>query len=92
MKISTVRNTAVTVSASLLVAAAGLVGAAVAVTGDVPDRDRDIPALEAPAYAGDPWESRFREQFWSSQHIHDSWNRCHLGENVPRRLQRGPGC
>ena len=44
------------------------------------------------AYEGDPWEARFREQFWSSQHIHDSWNRCHLGENVPSSLQQGPGC
>ena len=39
---------------------------------------------EARQYAGDPWEKRFRAQFWADQHIHDSWNRCHLGENAPR--------
>lgn len=48
---------------------------------------------QAQAYVGDPWEKRFRAQFWQTQHIHDSWNPCHIGENVPKRLQgSGPHC
>ena len=48
--------------------------------------ERDVKRLEMQAeqYAGDPWETRYRTQFWAGQHIHDSWNRCHLGENAPR--------
>ncbi|HEX6148483.1 hypothetical protein [Nocardioides sp.] len=54
--------------------------------------EAEVLARKGQAYEGDPWEKRFREQFWATQHIHDSWNRCHLGENVPRALQQGPGC
>ena len=54
--------------------------------------EAEVLARKSAIYAGDPWEARFREQFWSTQHIHDSWNRCHLGENVPSALQQGPGC
>ncbi len=54
--------------------------------------EAEVLARKSAIYAGDPWEARFREQFWSTQHIHDSWNRCHLGENVPTALQQGPGC
>jgi hypothetical protein len=51
---------------------------------------REVEQMETRAeqYVGDPWERRFRQQFWTDQHIHDSWNRCHLGENAPRP----PGC
>lgn len=47
---------------------------------------RGVEQLETRAqqFVGDPWEKRFRQQFWSDQHIHDSWNHCHLGENAPR--------
>lgn len=55
-------------------------------------QEAEILVDKAQVYTGDPWETRFREQFWSGQHIHDSWNRCHLGENVSRTQQRGPGC
>lgn len=93
MQISTARSTVASVSAALVVAGAGLVGfTAAASDGVVSDRGGEVPTMEAPTYAGDPWEKRFRDQFWSEQHIHDSWNRCHLGENVPRRLQQDPGC
>ena len=54
--------------------------------------EAEVLAHEGALYEGDPWEARFREQFWSTQHIHDSWNRCHVGENVPKALQEGPGC
>ena len=54
--------------------------------------EAEVLARKGAVYEGDPWEARFREQFWSSQHIHDSWNRCNLGENVPKALQQGPGC
>lgn len=92
MQFSTARSKIVAVTATLLVAATGLVGAAAVATETGSDRDSNVPALDVPAYAGDPWEKRFREQFWTGQHIHDSWNRCHLGENVPRSLHAGPGC
>lgn len=36
---------------------------------------------EAVVYAGDPWEKRIQKAFWSGHHVHDSWNRCHVGEN-----------
>jgi hypothetical protein len=49
-------------------------------------------AKQAEPYVGDPWEQRFRKAFWSEQHIHDSWNRCHLGENVSDALRNAPGC
>lgn len=58
-----------------------------------PAEGSDSVVERAPAYVGDPWEKRFREQFWAGQHIHDSWNPCHIGENVPKALQgRGPAC
>jgi hypothetical protein len=47
-------------------------------------KEAEVLFQKAEVYAGDPWEARFREQFWSGQHVHDSWNRCHLGENAPR--------
>jgi len=92
MQVSTVRNTVVSVTTALLVAAAGVVGVAAASGSTGSDPVGEVPTMEAPAYEGDPWEKRFRDQFWADQHIHDSWNRCHLGENVPRKLQQGPGC
>ncbi len=92
MQFSTTRSKVVSVSAALVVATAGIVGAAAAANDVVIDPAREVPAMDAPSYTGDPWEERFREQFWSTQHIHDSWNKCHLGENVPPRLQRGTDC
>lgn len=93
MQFSTTRSTVVSVSAALVVATAGIVGGAAGATNDVViDPAGDVPAMEAPAYTGDPWEKRFREQFWSTQHIHDSWNKCHIGEEVPQRLQRETDC
>ena len=99
-------KTLVAVAATAVIAAGGLVGCGED-TGDraVPVKSSTTLQKEAEilfrkaqvyantqAYAGDPWEKRFREQFWSTQHIHDSWNGCHLGENVPPQLQSGPGC
>lgn len=56
-------------------------------------RERGSVVERAPAYVGDPWEKRFREQFWTDQHVHDSWNPCHVGENVPKARQgSGPAC
>jgi hypothetical protein len=78
-----------------------LVGCAVTPADGAADPGKSVDQLQMEAedlvrksavYEGDPWEARFREQFWSTQHIHDSWNRCHLGENVPSYLQQGPGC
>lgn len=43
-------------------------------------------------YEGDPWEERFRDRFWARQHAHDSWNRCHLAEDIPTYVQHRPGC
>ena len=64
--------------------------------GDTPAgsvNDSNSVVQRAPQYVGDPWERRFREQFWEDQHIHDSWNPCHIGENVPKALQgSGPAC
>ena len=93
MQVRTARSAIASMSTALAVAGAGLVGYATVASGDVDsDRGGVVPAMEAPSYVGDPWEKRFREQFWSAQHIHDSWNKCHIGENVPKRLQRGDDC
>ena len=54
--------------------------------------DADRLQRQAQPYVGDPWERRYRAQFWADQHVHDSWNRCHRGENVPRSLLEAPGC
>jgi hypothetical protein len=48
-----------------------------------PGTDGDRLGRQAQTYA-DPWEKRFRVQFWTGQHVHDSWNPCHLGENAAR--------
>ena len=92
MQFSTTRSKVVSVSAALVVATAGILGGAAAADDVVIDPAGEVPAMEAQAYSGDPWEKRFREQFWSTQHIHDSWNKCHIGESVPPQLQRGTDC
>ena len=93
MQVRTARSAIASLGTALAVAGAGFVGYAAAASVDVEsDRSGVVPALEAPSYVGDPWEKRFRDQFWSTQHIHDSWNKCHIGENVPERLQRGTDC
>jgi hypothetical protein len=85
-----------TTTLAATVLAAGLVTATVAASAEsstqAPENGAQQIVERAVAYEGDPWEKRFREQFWKTQHIHDSWNRCHLGENVPKRLQRGTDC
>jgi hypothetical protein len=105
MQNTSARKTLVAVAASVVVGTGGLVGCgeatadqAVVKSASTIQKEAEIlfrkaqVYAKAQSYAGDPWERRFREQFWSTQHIHDSWNRCHLGENVPRALQQGPGC
>jgi hypothetical protein len=78
-----------TITTLAVAAALGAVLAASAPAfSDGPDRaerqsQRQVEQ-QAQQYVGDPWEKRYRAQFWSTQHIHDSWNRCHLGENAPR--------
>jgi hypothetical protein len=53
----------------------------------------DRLARQAQEYVADPWERRYRDQFLARQHAHDSWNPCHLGENVPKSMQdQGPHC
>ena len=88
MSLSTSRIVTTTVSALSAVAlvSSGVAQAAVDHTGD---RDKEAPGV---TYVGDPWEQRVRDQFWTTQHIHDSWNRCHLGENVPVRIKQGIDC
>ena len=94
MQIASAAHTLTTFAAAAGLGAA-LIGCAPAASGE-PERviQREVQQLETQAqqYVGDPWEKRFRAQFWSDQHIHDSWNRCHLGENVSRSLRRTPGC
>ena len=68
--------------AAAILAATGTTGSADAPTRGGSGAERIV--REAQSYVGDPWEQRFREQFWARQHVHDSWNRCHLGENAPR--------
>ena len=79
----------------LVLSATLLSGCTAGAQGDTPDGAQPANAVlrKAPLYVGDPWEKRFRDQFWADQHIHDSWNPCHIGENVPKRLQgSGPEC
>ena len=87
MQITSAARSISTVAASVLLGAS-LVGCTGASAEQVPpERSRqqvDDLVRDAESYVGDPWEKRFRDQFWSSQHLHDSWNRCHLGENAPR--------
>ena len=88
-------------SAPVVAVALGLAAAVLSSCGSAGSgggaRDRsDDPASvteRAPAYVGGTWEARFRDQFWKNQHIHDSWNPCHIGENVPKEVQgSGPAC
>ena len=87
------------VAVALAVATAILSGCGSAGSGDsganARDRSDDPTKVtdRAPAYVGGTWEARYRDQFWKHQHIHDSWNPCHIGENVPKELQgSGPAC
>jgi hypothetical protein len=89
---STTRTTA---AVALALASAFLAACGSATSAEpkgAPD-EADRIVREAPKYVGDPWERRYREQFWAEQHLHDSWNPCHLGENVPDSMKgEGPGC
>ena len=81
----TVAAAVATVSATVIVAGCGA-----AATGRAP-ADAPVPAgvpADTAPYEGDPWETRVKAAFWTEQHIHDSWNRCHVGENAPV----APGC
>lgn len=85
----TAKHTITTLAAAAALGAALAAGAPAVSNGptvEQRDAQRQVEQLvdEARQYAGDPWEKRFRAQFWADQHIHDSWNRCHLGENAPR--------
>jgi hypothetical protein len=94
MRTTSAPHTIATVAAAAALGAA-LVGCAPAASDDGGGTGREVTQLqeEAEQYVGDPWEQRYRAQFWKSQHIHDSWNPCHIGENVPKRLQgSGPDC
>jgi hypothetical protein len=89
MQITSARH--ITGLAAAAVLGAALVGCGAPAVSDggsgaEPVIQRDVEQLETRAqqYAGDPWEKRFRAQFWADQHVHDAWNRCHLGENAPR--------
>ncbi len=87
MQITSAARSVVTIAASVVLGAS-LVGCSGAAAEQAPP-ERSIQQVDelvrdAETYVGDPWEKRFRDQFWTSQHIHDSWNRCHLGENAPR--------
>ena len=88
----TLASTGALVLASVVLAAGGAAqSAGSAHSGASHDSDRLV--RQAQAYVGDPWEKRYRAQFWQTQHIHDSWNPSHIGENVPKRLQgHGPHC
>ena len=96
MQITSAVHTLTTVTAAAVLGAT-LVGCAPA-AGDGGVDEPSEPQVtqlqeEAEQYVGDPWEKRYRAQFWTDQHIHDSWNPCHIGENVPKSLQgSGPDC
>lgn len=83
-----------------VVAGLGIAFGATVLTSSGASAPRDIAPVvgnssvveEAEKYVGDPWEQRFREQFWADQHIHDSWNGCHLGEHASDELRRFSGC
>jgi hypothetical protein len=86
-------------SASVVASLAIAFGAATLASGSDSSPREIAPAghdnsvvKQAEQYVGDPWEQRFREQFWTQQHVHDSWNRCHLGENVSAELLLLSGC
>ena len=77
---------------SAVLSACGAAGSAETPTQGSPTA-ADRLARQAPEYAGDPWERRYRDQSLAGQHVHDSWNPCHGGENVPKSMQdQGPHC
>jgi hypothetical protein len=91
-------NTSTSVAAATIaICAAVLTGCGASEAGGDPARGHEADAVrladQARAYVGDPWEKRYRDQFWARQHIHDSWNPCHIGENVPKAVQgEGSAC
>ena len=93
MQITSAVHTVTTLTAAAVLGVT-LVGCAPAAGDGGSDEPPNTPLQEqAEQYVGDPWEQRYRAQFWTDQHIHDSWNPCHIGENVPKRLQgSGPEC
>lgn len=77
---------------SAVLSACGAAGSAETPTQGSP-AGADRLARHAQEYVGDPWERRYRDQFLVRQHVHDSWNPCHLGENASTSMQdRGPRC
>jgi len=81
MQFTSASRSIVTIAASVV-----LGGSLVGCTGAAAEKAPSQPTIQqdAETYVGDPWEKRYRNQFWKTQHLHDSWNRCHLGENAPR--------
>jgi hypothetical protein len=82
---TTITTSTLAVAGALLVAGAQ----ASAVAGQESATPADSPGA---TYRGDPWERRAWAAFWASQHVHDSWNRCHLGENAAPVVQDTDGC
>ena len=85
------RSTVALALGSALLAACGSAGSAEKPKQSRPEQAQPIEQ-QAEHYVGDPWERRYRQQFWADQHIHDSWNRCHLGENVEESIPLPMGC
>jgi hypothetical protein len=95
MKYSTSIHRSVTATVGMVFFGAVLASCGQTASGDralQPAERAGTLAEQAEPYVGDPWEARFRKAFWSEQHIHDSWNRCHLGENVSEELRELSGC
>lgn len=75
----------VAIAAATATTAVIITGCAAPATTAVPN---DPPAPAGAPYRGHPLEGGATAAFWTDQHIHDSWNRCHIGENAPP----APGC
>lgn len=77
---------------SAVLSACGAAGSA-GTTAQGSPAGADRLARQTQEYVGDPWERRYRDQFLARQHVHDSWNPCHLGENVLKSMQdQGSHC
>jgi hypothetical protein len=85
--------TAAALAVAAILSAAGSVAAADDEPTSGQRADADRLAAQARAYVGEPRHQQYRLQFWVPPHWHDSWNPCHLGEDVPKSKQgKGPEC
>ncbi len=88
-------TTSTTMSSLVLVLVLGasvLSGCGSDARGEAPPGPATDTVVErAPNYLGDPADQRFRDQFWGD-HVHDSWNKCHIGEGVAHKPQPGEDC